>query len=325
MFIFLSILNLIISSIPNLANCNNDTHEVSISEVDDYQDVYTVTNSTLVNTTDYSDSIGNSTTRVLTKKISIGGFFSNCVQRRGFELVDMICIIWFTVEFLLRFFSCPDKLAFVKSIMNGIDFFATFPYYIEIVIFLLAVDDSVLNRTSVLFFTICRSLTILRILKLARYFKDLRILGQTFKEARRDLLMMVLFTAVNLLLFSAIVYDFEKDTPDTKFTSIPAACWWGIVTLTTVGYGDMTPVTVGGKIIGCVACITGILMTAMPVSVLVEHFLNAYKKKHVAADRSATAENLTNETKEKIIFIKNQIRVKNLKRLIKNRFRSNRK
>lgn len=91
----------------------------------------------------------------------------------------------------------------------------------------------------ILLLLILRCLRVLRILKLARYFEDLRILGRTLKAARQELFMLFTFVLIAIFIFSSVIYQLEKDVVDTKFTNIPASAWFGIATVSTVGYGGI--------------------------------------------------------------------------------------
>lgn len=290
---------------PDFSFCNNVTELISISDVEDYDisnflGVDSPDANYTVNITDVNSTMVRTVLR--RKKHDLWSFFSNCDGTIVFELVDLICIIWFTVELVLRFCSCPNKWEFAQSPLNIIDFIATFPYYIEVIVYAVAIDAHYLHPGSILIFRLARTVTVLRILKLARYFEDLRILGQTLTAAKQELLMLFLFVLVSLLIFSSLMYNLEKDNPGTQFTSIPNACWWGIATLTTVGYGDIVPATVAGKFVGFVTCLSGIMIMSFPVSVLVEHFKNTYTKKKlilvkIEADKKMSSIKLKEEEK----------------------------
>ena len=89
---------------------------------------------------------------------------------------------------------------------------------------------------------VCRSA---RIFKLARYSTGLQVFGDTMKKSIRELSMLSMFLLTGIIFFSTVMYFLERDMPNTKFYSIPASCWWGVITMTTVGYGDLVPHTPG--------------------------------------------------------------------------------
>ena len=125
---------------------------------------------------------------------------------------------------------------------------------------------------------ILRALRALRVLKLARHSSGLKAFGQTLNRSKHELLLLFLFIFVNVIIFSSLVYFMEIDEPDTKFTSIPITCWWAVVTITTVGYGDMAPTSTWGRIFAGWCSIMGVLVIALPVSVIASNFSDFYKR-----------------------------------------------
>lgn len=106
-----------------------------------------------------------------------------------------------------------------------------------------------------------------RVFKFSRHSQGLRILGYTLKSCASELGFLVFSLAMAIIIFATIMYYAEKKVFETKFTSIPAAFWYTIVTLTTLGYGDFVPSTVVGKIVGGVCSLSGVLVIALPVPV----------------------------------------------------------
>ena len=188
-------------------------------------------------------------------------------------IIEGICVAWFTVELTIRLIFCPEKKAFIKNIMNWIDFLAIVPFYIS-----LAFSSRNTSRqssdgnTQVEILLVLRLIRIFRIFKLSRHSTDLQILGHTLKASIRELVLLVFFLLIGVVVFSSLIYYCEKDVENTKFTSIPAAAWWAIVTMTTVGYGDIVPVTIPGKMVGSFCAVSGVLMIALPVPVIVNNF-----------------------------------------------------
>ncbi|XP_077411846.1 potassium voltage-gated channel subfamily A member 7 [Vanacampus margaritifer] len=203
-----------------------------------------------------------------------------------FFIVETICIFWFSFELIIRFGCCPSKMRFFKDVMNTIDFFAIIPYFVTLGTEL-ARDKGAQPSVSLALIRVIRLVRVFRIFKLSRHSKGLQILGQTLKASLRELALLIFFLFIGVILFSSAVYFAEVDSPDTAFTSIPEAFWWAVVSMTTVGYGDMYPETVGGKLVGSMCAISGVLTISLPVPVIVSNFSYFY---HREMERDDTTE-----------------------------------
>ncbi|XP_071398388.1 potassium voltage-gated channel subfamily A member 3 [Centroberyx affinis] len=196
-----------------------------------------------------------------------------------FFVIETLCIIWFSFELLVRFFACPSKTTFSKNIMNIIDIVAIIPYFITLGTELAERQNNGGQQAmSLAILRVIRLVRVFRIFKLSRHSKGLQILGQTLKASMRELGLLIFFLFIGVILFSSAVYFAEADDPSSSFTSIPDAFWWAVVTMTTVGYGDMHPVTIGGKIVGSLCAIAGVLTIALPVPVIVSNFNYFYHR-----------------------------------------------
>ncbi|XP_039549488.1 potassium voltage-gated channel subfamily A member 2 [Pimephales promelas] len=199
-----------------------------------------------------------------------------------FFILETLCIIWFSFEFLVRFFACPSKASFFVNIMNMIDVVAIIPYFITLGTELAeteAEDEPQGQQAmSLAILRVIRLVRVFRIFKLSRHSKGLQILGQTLKASMRELGLLIFFLFIGVILFSSAVYFAEADEPESQFYSIPDAFWWAVVTMTTVGYGDMVPTTIGGKIVGSLCAIAGVLTIALPVPVIVSNFNYFYHR-----------------------------------------------
>ncbi|XP_017297539.1 potassium voltage-gated channel subfamily A member 1 [Kryptolebias marmoratus] len=209
-----------------------------------------------------------------------------------FFIIETTCVIWFTFELLVRFFACPSKSEFSKTIMNIIDIMSIMPYFITVGTELAEQGQEHQNgqqAMSLAILRVIRLVRVFRIFKLSRHSKGLQILGQTLKASMRELGLLIFFLFIGVILFSSAVYFAEADEPESHFSSIPDAFWWAVVTMTTVGYGDMRPVTVGGKIVGSLCAIAGVLTIALPVPVIVSNF-NYFYHRETDQDQSSLKE-----------------------------------
>lgn len=175
----------------------------------------------------------------------------------------------FSVEYLLRLWSSAEaspeaaarplltRLRYLVSFHAVVDLLAILPYYLLLY--------GIVGHLDMRFL---RAFRLLRVLKLMRYSAALNMLFTTFRENGRALAAAFLILITVMLLAASGMYYFERNSQPEDFGSIPAAMWWAFATLTTVGYGDVTPITVGGKIFGALITVVGIGMVALPTSIL---------------------------------------------------------
>ncbi|XP_054724733.1 potassium voltage-gated channel protein Shaw-like [Uloborus diversus] len=191
----------------------------------------------------------------------------------AFFFIECACNAWFTFEISIRFVACPRKLEFAKGAVNIIDFTATLSFYIDLAMQRFA---SHLENADILeFFSIIR---IMRLFKLTRHSAGLKILIQTFKASAGELILLVFFLILGIVIFASLIYYAERiqANPNNDFTSIPLGLWWALVTMTTVGYGDMVPKTYAGMFVGALCALAGVLTIALPVPVIVSNFAMFY-------------------------------------------------
>lgn len=187
-------------------------------------------------------------------------------NERLFASFETLSVAVFTAEYLLRLWSCTvnpryshpvrGRLRYAAQALLIIDLLAILPFYLAF----LHLDLRVLR--------ILRLLRVLRLLKLARYSRALQVFGRVLRARSAELLSTVLLMFLMLLVASALMFTVEHDAQPAVFSSIPATMWWGIATLTTVGYGDMAPVTALGRLLGSVIAVLGIGMFALPAGIL---------------------------------------------------------
>ncbi|KIH69293.1 transporter, cation channel family protein [Ancylostoma duodenale] len=164
--------------------------------------------------------------------------------------------------------------------MNIVDLVAIIPFYLELGLTMFGIDVASLSdiKGALLVVRVLRVLRVVRILKLGRYSSGMRTFALTLRSSARQLGMMGMVLSTGVVFFSTLLYFVEKDEEDTPFTSIPAAFWWAIVTMTTVGYGDYVPVTIPGKLIASGAIISGVLVLALPITIIVDNFMKVSGK-----------------------------------------------
>uniref|UniRef100_A0A8C9R873 Potassium voltage-gated channel subfamily C member 1 n=1 Tax=Scleropages formosus TaxID=113540 RepID=A0A8C9R873_SCLFO len=192
--------------------------------------------------------------------------------------IEGVCVVWFTFEFLIRVTFCPDKLEFVRNALNIIDFVAILPFYLEVG---LSGLSSKAAKDVLGFLRVVRFVRILRIFKLTRHFVGLRVLGHTLRASTNEFLLLIIFLALGVLIFATMIYYAERigakpndprASEHTHFKNIPIGFWWAVVTMTTLGYGDMYPQTWSGMLVGALCALAGVLTIAMPVPVIVNNF-----------------------------------------------------
>lgn len=204
----------------------------------------------------------------------------------AFFYIECICNAWFTFEILVRFLASPNKYEFIKSSVNIIDYIATASFYIDMILRKFA---SHLEKADIMeFFSIIR---IMRLFKLTRHSSGLKILIQTFRASAKELTLLVFFLVLGIVIFASFVYYAERmqTNPHNDFKSIPLGLWWALVTMTTVGYGDMVPKTYAGMFVGALCALAGVLTIALPVPVIVSNFAMYYSHTQVRTEKSVYA------------------------------------
>ena len=187
-----------------------------------------------------------------------------------YNLLETVCISWFTLEFSLRIISCPNKLRFMLDILNLIDLAAILPYYFQLAMG----DQETANKTDAF-----RLLRVSRLFKLFRHLDELKVLGKTVRATWRELIMILFFIVITTAIFSGWTFYVEHDSQKESFSSIPASAWFVIVSITNVGYGDMVPITILGRLLGAICTLAGVLVIALPSPVIVTKFRFFYEKK----------------------------------------------
>ncbi|KAI8495493.1 optic nerve structural organization [Branchiostoma belcheri] len=197
--------------------------------------------------------------------------------------VETVCIIWFCFELIIRFYASPNKCSFIKDVMNIFDIVAIVPFFVDLFMILGGFQLQKGSTTSV-FVRVLRLFRIFRILKLSRHVKGLQVLGRSLLESMGSFILLLFFICVAMILFGSFLYVAE---PNDNWNSIPGTFWYIIVTMTTVGYGDVYPTSFAGKLIGGVTVVCGIMTLSLPSPVIVTNFIKAWgMSKNVIATRN---------------------------------------
>ncbi|XP_069107562.1 uncharacterized protein [Argopecten irradians] len=180
---------------------------------------------------------------------------------------------FFTMEFVLRLITCPDKKEFFRGILNWLDLLLLLGSFGRVLLEL----RSELRKVMAFLYDFLLYLQMFRVFRLFRTIENIRafkVLRYSLVTGIKDIFVLVMYVMVTMCIFSNFIYFVENKS---DFPSIPAAWWWSIVTMTTVGYGDMVPKTALGKLIGCICALSGVVLFSLIIPVFVTTFLTAYE------------------------------------------------
>ena len=192
-----------------------------------------------------------------------------------FLIFERFSTFVFLIEYVLRVWVCVEENIKNNKLITRLKYASTWPAIID----LLAVLSGLLPMIFEVDLRILRALRMLRLLKFSRYFKVMNLLLGVLKEEKQSFLAAMFLLIIAMLIASTGIYLFEKDVQPEKFSSIPEAMWWAIATLTTIGYGDVTPVTGMGKFFGAIIAIIGIGVVALPSGILASGFTDQLKRR----------------------------------------------
>jgi voltage-gated potassium channel len=189
-----------------------------------------------------------------------------------FYYFDLTSVIIFTIEYILRVWSCDHdpkyrhsffgRIRYVFSVEGLIDLLAILPFYVHVIV---GLDLRMLR--------ILRLLRFLRLFRLTAYMKSAKMIRNVFVKRANDLKLSVVLILILIIIASSVMYFAEHTAQPTVFSSIPATLWYAIVTLTTVGYGDMIPVTIVGKVMTGIIMLSGVAIFALPAGIITAGFL----------------------------------------------------
>lgn len=205
------------------------------------------------------------------------------------EISEMVVVACFSFEYVVRLFCAPFVWKFIRQPLNVVDLLAILPFYIELG---LGGSDNAESLGNLRVLRAVRLMRVFRVFKLSKHSTHFSMFSHTLQRSSDALTMLLFIIIITMVVFAGAIYYVEKSTwdpirrvfirPDNTiveidhFESIPAAFWWAIVTMTTVGYGDAVPVTPVGKFIAAVAMLTGVLVVALPVTIVGSNFTEVY-------------------------------------------------
>lgn len=171
------------------------------------------------------------------------------------SVFELICVIIFSIEYLLRIIISKKPFRYIFSFYGIIDFLAIFPFYLR-------------GAYDLRFLRAFRIFRIFRALKLIRYNKALNRFHIAARIVKEEMVLFFIVTCIFIFLASAGIYFFENKAQPEIFTSLIHSGWWAIVTLTTVGYGDVYPITMGGKIFTFFILLIGVGVVTVPAGLV---------------------------------------------------------
>ena len=180
--------------------------------------------------------------------------------------VELVTVLLFTAEYILRIAVADHRWRFARSFFGLVDLAAILPFYLSL---------GAIDLRSVRVF---RLLRLLRILKLARYGRVVRRLHRAVVLMREELILFLNVALILIYLAAVGIYYFERDSQPEQFASVFHSLWWAFVTLTTVGYGDVYPITLGGRIFTAVVLFVGLGLVAAPTGLFASALAQARKE-----------------------------------------------
>ncbi|XP_060070119.1 potassium voltage-gated channel subfamily A member 1-like [Ylistrum balloti] len=195
------------------------------------------------------------------------------VRHASLIVIDFVLLVIFFVELVVRLCSCPSFKRYFMSPLNVIDILVLVTAVVDVVIESWFAKYRYSDKGIKMLYYL-QMLRVLRILRFVNKVPSIQVLGYTIRNNFTDLVVLLLYVLVGVVIFSNFAY-FSEDS--STFTNMPDSWWWGIITMTTVGYGDVVPKTVFGKIMGCICALCGVLSLSLTVPVFVNTFILLYQ------------------------------------------------
>jgi voltage-gated potassium channel len=203
-----------------------------------------------------------------------------------FKILEWFFTLLFTIEYILRIICIKRPEKYIFSFFGIVDLLSIIPTYLSL--FIVGIQQLLVIR-------VLRILRVFRILKLLKYTAEAQILIKSLKQSRHKIFVFFFFIITVLIIFGSIMYLIEG--PENGFVSIPTGIYWAVVTLTTVGYGDVAPMTIAGRIVASMIMLTGYSIIAVPTGIFAAE-LNKEVQKGRSMLRVCSACNLKGHTKK---------------------------
>lgn len=213
----------------------------------------------------------------------------------AFFYIEIITTVFFTIEQALLLISGPRLVSHFMNAMNIIEMLLLLASYCRFSLHFLELEYEDNGWSLLLYVQMFR---VLRIVRVMRHVTAFKVLNYSISAGKKDLCIIILYIFMGIVIFSNLIFFFELSE---DFHSIPDAWWWTLITMTTVGYGDMIPKTIAGKVLGCVCAVSGVIMLSLVIPIFVNTFLFLYQyaelesvnipapKKRCTASRTSTS------------------------------------
>src|SRR5687768_1891927 len=195
-----------------------------------------------------------------------------------FHYFDIISVIIFTIEYILRVWSANHEEKYKHSIHGRLRYMLSWPALIDLLA-ILPFYANVFVGFDLRILRIFRLLRFYRLFRLTAYMKATKLVKNVFKAVVNELLLCLVLALFLIIISSSLVYFAEHQAQPDKFKSIPSTIWWSVVTLTTVGYGDLIPITPMGKIFTSIILLAGVAIFALPAGIITAGFLEEIRKR----------------------------------------------
>ncbi|XP_063677677.1 potassium voltage-gated channel subfamily A member 10-like isoform X2 [Bolinopsis microptera] len=228
--------------------------------------------------------------------------------------LNSVIMLYFTVDYLLRLFTHPTKKQFFKMFLPWLDMLSILPFYVEVIMMAFSTNqrtnaEDEKSNSGLVVLRLCRIFRVTRVFKFARRSENLLILLKAVGNTYKELILLSGVVSLAVVSFGSIMYTIESlpqpacynetaadfqtnktavliSCEKTQFSSILISCWWAVITVTTVGYGDMIPLSTLGKCMGSFAVFCGLIIIALPATIIVTRFSEEYERSKMQNEMS---------------------------------------